>query len=374
MEPGVYLRRISRLAEFAEERGLCRVAVVDESSVFYLTGYRGAGALVVSPDGSATLYVPVLEYLNALDQLRESGLYGDVDVKAYTPYGLPRELVVSESVEVVEKPLEKIIGEGCEACGLAGGGRRLWEGLSGACNRVEDVSEYVYQMRMRKEPWEIERMRVAAEIAEAALQAAMEELREGVSEAEVAGRIYYEMRRRGADDYSFPPIVAFGLNTIYPHAIPSHRRRLRGPTPVLIDLGAKYMGYSSDMTRTFYFAGSPPEFRHIAEGVLDALYEAIDAVHSGVRASEVDAKARGVLAKYGLDKYFIHSLGHGIGIDVHEPPRVTFNSDTTLEDGMVVTIEPGVYIPGRMGVRIEEMVLVTKRKAITLTKFPAKLW
>jgi len=371
-----YLARLERLRRELLDEKRCMLVVADESSVFYLTGYRGAGVLALGRE-RALLLVPVLEYLSALDQLGAEGLLGDVEVVAYAPYGLPGGLVAGEAVEVVEKhPLEAASSLlGCRSCGLAASAHSVWEAARGKCEDVEDVSKHISEMRMVKEPWEIERMRAAAEIAEAALEKAIEALHEGVSESEIAGLLYYEMRRLGAEDYSFPPIVAFGVNSVYPHAQPSHRRRLKSHTPVLIDLGAKYMGYSSDMTRTlFYGSSSPPEFRHVAEGVLDAVNAALDVVRDGVEASEVDAAARRVLEKYGLSKYFIHSLGHGIGIDVHEPPRVTFNSKTVLREGMVITIEPGVYIPGRYGIRIEEMVLVSRRRGIRLTSFEQKLW
>ena len=379
MDRRVYASRLSRLAGIAEEEGACAYIVAGDSSIFYYTGYHGAGLLAVSPGGGAWLLVPVLEYLSALHQLEDLGLANDLEVVVYTPYGLPEKLVTEESgVKVVRAGAVEAVAElsGCRGkVFLASDSKSLWDRSTKVFQEVLDGNKHVYEMRMVKEPWELERMATAARIAEAALERALGELREGVSENEVAGLLYYEMRRRGAEDYSFPPIVAFGVNSVYPHARPASHRLLRRDMPVLIDLGAKYDGYSSDMTRTLYYGSStPPEFRHIAEAVREAMEAGIEAVREGVKASEVDAAARRVLEDYKVAKYFIHSLGHGIGVDVHEPPRVTFSSNTVLREGMVITIEPGVYIPGKFGVRIEEMVLVTKRRGVRLTRFPTQLW
>ncbi len=368
-----YERRIARLRSLAEEKGLDGVIVVDEPSVFYFTGYRGAGLLAVTRD-SAYLLVPVLEYLHALHFVEEEG--ADLEVVVYKPYGLPGRLVVEEAGVRVEEGrggdvAARLVGA---SCGLVGGSRQFWERLASICKQLSDLSRDVSVMRMRKEPWELERIEAATRIAEEALRAAISMLDYGVSEAEVAGEILRSILADGGEGPSFSPIVAFGENTVYPHAAPSTSRVLTRPTPVLIDLGAVYKGYCSDMTRTLFYNGSPAEFRHVAEAVYEAVSAALDAAKPGAKASEVDAAARGVLEKYGLAKYFIHSTGHGVGIEVHEAPRVTFSDGTVLEPGMVITIEPGVYIPGKLGVRIEELVVITSRGAGKITRFPAWLW
>lgn len=373
-----YGSRLSRLRSLMESAGVCSLLVAGESNVFYFTGYRGAGYLFLSGD-SAHLIVPLLEYRHAADYLSESGLERFIDLVVYAPYGLPGDMAAEEEGFRVHlgglADTLKALSGGCEKCGMAGvESVKLYRLLSEKCGTPHELDEQVWRMRMVKEAWEIDRITVASRITEAAVATAFSYLDRGVSEAEVAGLIYEEFRRRGADGQAFPSIVAFGDNSVYPHAMSSTSRVLTGPTVVLIDAGAKYMGYCSDMTRTSFYDATPPEFRHVAESVLEAMDAALEAAGPGVKAEEVDAAARRVLEKYGLAKYFIHSLGHGVGVDIHEPPRVTYKSSTVLEPGMVITIEPGVYLPGRFGVRIEDTVLITHRKALRLTRLERSLW
>lgn len=370
---------LQKLRSLAEQRDACGVVVSTEASVFYFTGFRGPGYLVYSiADDSFTLLVPALEFLRAKKALAEETLDGYLDVIAFTPYGLPGGLALdaTDDYKLVTGRASDIISsmfqDGCKLL-VETDSITLVKKLEKTFT-VEDVSGAVEDMRATKEPWEVERIEVATEIAEAALNTAISSLEAGISEAEIAAIIEYEMRRRGAIDHAFPTIVAFGENTVYPHAEPSPRRILGyKPQPVLIDLGAVYKGYCSDITRTL-MDGATTEFRKVAEAVHEAVYTAIDAIRPGVSAHEVYEAARRVLASNGLDKYFIHSLGHGVGIEVHEKPRISYKSDVELREGMVVTVEPGVYIPGKFGVRIEELVLVTRRGARVLSRFPSLLW
>ncbi|KSW11339.1 hypothetical protein CF15_00250 [Pyrodictium occultum] len=370
---------LKKLASLVEEKGGCGAVVSSEANVFYFTGFRGPGHLVYDRDsGSYTLLVPALEYLRAKHALEEEGLLGRIELAAFAPYGLPGglELDSQGDYKLVYGRLGDIIvsmlPKGCRLL-VDTDSLALYKRLASTYN-VEEAGDVIADMRAVKEPWEIERMEEAAAIAEAALNTALYSIDAGVSEADIAAMIEYEMRRRGASDHSFPPIVAFGENTVYPHAEPSPRRVMGyEPQPVLIDLGAVYKGYCSDMTRTA-MEGAREEFRRVAEAVHEATYTAIDAIEPGVTSHEVYEAARRVLASHGLDKYFIHSLGHGVGIEIHEKPRVSYKSETKLREGMVVTVEPGVYIPGKFGVRIEEMVLVTQRGARLLTRYPSVLW
>jgi len=373
-----YAGRLKRLQDLAADKGVDVVVIEDPSSVFYFTGYRGSGYVAASTN-TVVLAVPVLEYRRAMDYLRESGLEESVELVVFRPYGLPGRLVVEEegvrlTGDGVKGLLSLLVDSEARRCGVATVSHRFFEQLHKHCEDIADVTDDIMNMRLIKEPWEVERIKIAAEIAEAALQAALEELDYGVSEAEIAGVIEMSIREAGGEGPSFPPIVAFGDNTVYPHSLPSRSRVLLKPLPVLIDLGAIYEGYRSDMTRTLFFDGSPAEFRHVAEAVHEALTAVLDKAGPGVTTGELDAAARSILDKYGLAKYFIHSLGHGVGIDIHERPRVTYSDKTVLEPGMVITIEPGVYIPGKLGVRIEDLIVVTHRRAAKLTRFETWLW
>jgi Xaa-Pro dipeptidase len=367
--------RTGKLAKLLEERGACSIIVTSPGNTFYFTGFRD-GILVYSRDG-AILLVPALEYLRARETVEAEGL--DVEVVAYKPYGLPDELVLDARGGArvisgsVEDALRQFIPKDCRKLLYDRLDSSMYVKLSKDYS-LTDVGRDISLIRAVKEPCEIERIEEAVRIAEQALNKALSSLEPGVSETEIAGVIESEMRSLGAEDHAFPPIVAFGANTVYPHAQPSPRRRLEDGQPVLIDLGAVYKGYHSDMTRTIDYGGVGDEFTSTLRAVLEAVDAAIEAVKPGARIGDVDLAARRVLEKNGLHKYFIHSLGHGVGVEIHEYPRVSMDNNDKLLEGMVITVEPGVYIPDKFGIRVEEMVLVTSRGARLLTSFPREIW
>lgn len=367
-----YTQRLDKLRRIVEEENACGLFIQKPANMYYALGYSGAGALLVTKDGSVLL-VPPLEYLRARDTLVENNVEAELIV--FQPYKLPRGLDLGGKPKVIDKPLVEAVSNLVEEnCTL------LHDGLNTASYdklsrrfRLADVSQHITELRSVKEWWELERIEAATRIAEEALATGLNTLDDNVSEAEIAATIEYTMRRLGASQTAFPTIVAFGRNSIYPHAEPSLERRLRRDTVVLIDLGAVYKGYRSDMTRTTVF-GVDKSIAEVADVVMQAVDEAIDSIEPGKTCEEIDAVARQVLARHGLDKYFIHSLGHGVGIEVHEEPRVSPGSKKKLREGMVITVEPGVYIPGQFGVRIEELVVVTKKGARRITRFPSRLW
>lgn len=372
-----FAKRLEKLRGVVEEENLCGILIESGSSVFYFTGYS-KGHLLVTRD-KYYLLVPLLDYLDARDKLMASGLDRYVEEVVFMPYGMPGKLVAEESGLRVERKnapslARELLGGCSKELGIVVHSYPLYSKLQEEGVRLRDVSKKIMEFRMVKEPWEVERIATATRIVEGALASAITYLGEGVTESELAGLIYSEMLRRGAEDYAFPPIVAFNKNTVYPHASPSLHRALHAPSIVLFDVGAKYEGYSSDMTRTTVFGQPGQEFKRVAEAVLEALGAALDAAAPGASVCDVDSIARKVLEKYGYAKYFIHSLGHGLGIDVHEPPRLSQYDETILKPGMVVTIEPGVYIPEKFGVRIEDLVLITERGAMSITRYEKILW
>lgn len=213
-------------------------------------------------------------------------------------------------------------------------------------------------LRLHKDADELERIRRAAEISDAALQAGVSLIRPGMREAEIALAIERAMRLAGADAPAFTTVVASGPRGGMPHGVAS-LRELQDGELVTIDLGARYRGYCSDMTRTFAVGSADAAARHWYRAVEEAQADALRAVAAGVAARDVDAAARDRLAAHELDEAFVHSLGHGVGLEVHEGPRLSSRSDEVLAAGMVLTVEPGVYLPGQGGVRIEDLVLVT---------------
>lgn len=226
----------------------------------------------------------------------------------------------------------------------------------------------VTPLRTRKEPAEAKAIRAASELAEGVLIDVIPTLKEGMAERDLAAQIEYEFKKRGATGTSFSTIALFGANSSLPHGVPGDRKLKIGDI-VLIDMGCRRGGYCSDLTRTFVFSKLPgPWFEEIYALTQRAQQAALDAIRPGVTGRDVDAVARGIIAGGGHGDRFGHGLGHGVGIEIHEEPRLNTRSDTVLEPGMVVTVEPGIYLPGQGGVRIEDLVLVTETGCDVFTK------
>jgi len=230
----------------------------------------------------------------------------------------------------------------------------------------------VESLRMTKDASEIAQMRKAALLADELEAHAAKLLKPGLREFEVAAEIEYQMRKRGAYGPAFETIVASGPRGALPHARPT-ARRLRKNELVVLDLGAILGHYCSDITRTFFLGRAPARIRGWYRAVQEAQAAAVAAVKPGASCAEVDAAARDVLADQRLGKYFVHSTGHGLGIEVHEDPRVAKGQPRQLEPGNVVTIEPGVYVEGVGGIRIEDDVVVHAGRAEVLTRFTRDL-
>ncbi|MCF8067500.1 MAG: aminopeptidase P family protein [Desulfobacterales bacterium] len=237
-----------------------------------------------------------------------------------------------------------------------------------------ELDGIVEQLRMIKSPDEIESIRKALLLAEESFILFQETFEPGMTEKEAAWELEKIMRENGADRLSFPTIVASGPNSALPHAVPGNRK-IRESEPVLFDWGIKLNGYCSDISRTTVIGKPDDMFRKVYQTVFDAQYMAIDAIKPGSSAKAVDAVARNYIHKKGFKGKFDHSLGHGVGLAIHELPRLSPISDATLEPGMVTTVEPGIYIEGWGGVRIENMVAVTDDGADVLNAFePAGLF
>lgn len=218
-------------------------------------------------------------------------------------------------------------------------------------------------------------VRKACEIAEKAFSLLLGELKEGMTENETAALLEYNMRKCGAQDRSFETIAAFGKNTSVPHHA-TGLRKLAAGDPVLLDFGCRFGGYCSDMTRTFLFGRSGKQIDDFAktyEAVYRAHMTAAEKISAGITGRQADAVAREELKKEGLDKFFTHSLGHGIGVNIHEYPTLGPNGSGILENGMVFSIEPGVYFEGRFGIRIEDSVTLANGRVESFMKSDKRL-
>jgi Xaa-Pro aminopeptidase len=232
---------------------------------------------------------------------------------------------------------------------------------------LKPVAGWIEELRMVKSPDEVARIRRSVETNSRAFELAVVGIRVGLKEQDLAAELEYHMRRLGAEKPSFETIVAGGARSALPHAQPT-AAPLKAGDLVVVDMGAIQDGYCSDMTRMLFLGRPTPKVKRAYRAVLEAQLAAIDAVHAGASTARVDGAAREVLKGYDLDKAFVHSTGHGLGLEIHEPPRIGKRDKRKLQTGMAITIEPGVYVEGFGGIRIEDTVIVTEKGCEVLTQ------
>jgi Xaa-Pro aminopeptidase len=334
------------------------LAVTHLPNILYLTGFTGSAALLLVTQDKALLFTDTRYTLQAREEVRgarasiaKRGLLRAVGqaIKQMRRHG---------RVSVAYAPAQMAIAQK-QAIEAEAGGRARWVAAE---NLVE-------RLRAIKDVGEIARMREAAELISRVFEDTIPLIRPGVRELEVAAELEYRMKRSGAEGPSFETIVASGPRSAWPHARPTSKR-LEKNELVVLDQGAILRAYCSDMTRTVFLGRSSKKVRLMYRAVLEAQEAAKNAVRPGSEAGNADRAARNVLKNYGFAKYFTHSTGHGLGLEVHEMPRLGRGDRTLLEEGMVVTVEPGVYVEGFGGIRIEDDVVVTSNGAQDLTTAP----
>ena len=234
------------------------------------------------------------------------------------------------------------------------------------------ATELLWKLRAVKDDEELDAMVAAQRIAEKALEVILEEIRPGVTEKEIAARLQYLMLHFGAENMSFDPIVVSGPNGSLPHGVPGERTIQNGEF-VTMDFGCIYHGYCSDMTRTVAVGFATEEMQKVYQTVLSAQQAGIAAARAGITGRDVDAAARAVIAAAGYGAYFGHSFGHDVGVEIHEAPNASPSNELPLPAGAVISAEPGVYLPGKLGVRIEDVILLTETGCRNLTKAPKEL-
>ncbi len=237
---------------------------------------------------------------------------------------------------------------------------------------LEPAGGWIEHLRMVKSPAEIELIRRSAETNSRAFEQAIARVRPGIKERDLAAELEYRMRRLGAEKPAFDTIVAAGVRSALPHAQPGAAPLATGDL-VVVDMGAQQDGYCSDMTRMLFLGRPTARVKRTYRAVREAQLAALDAVRPGVLTARVDAAARKVLRAHGLERAFVHSTGHGLGLEIHEPPRIGRRDKTRLAPGMAITIEPGAYLEGFGGVRIEDTVVVTPTGCEILTRTPKDL-
>ena len=354
--------RQERLVKAIEAASVDGLLVTTLTNVRYLTGFTGsAGTLAITPAG-VTLTTDGRYRTQAAEQVAGVGLADEVTI-------------VIGGMDAQRKALLAALAEaavvGLEADHVTWAQATAWEERLGRTPVA--TSGLIEELRAVKDPGEIDRMRHAAAIADASLAEVLPLLSatgsSPISESTFALALDSAMRRRGAESVAFETIVAAGENSAKPHHHPSDRIIAVGD-PVVVDFGATFEGYRSDMTRTFCVGGQPTgALREIFDLVATSQRAGVEAVRPGVTAGSVDDVCRGVIVDGGMGERFEHSTGHGVGLDIHELPWVASQGTAILEAGTVVTVEPGVYVAGVGGVRIEDTLVVTGSGAEPLTRF-----
>jgi Xaa-Pro aminopeptidase len=354
--------RISRVRATLAPAGCDALLVTHLTNVRYLTGFTGSAGLLLVLEGGAVLVTDGRYEEQAGDELASTGAPADV--------AIGRTLAAQQ--QAVTAAVGSVARIGLEADQVSWSDQRRYASTWFPDRELVPTSHLVEQLRVVKDDGEVARIEAACAIADAALGAVAHRLEEAPTEADFAAELDAMMRTLGADDLSFETIVASGPNGSRPHHTPSDRTVERGDL-VVIDFGALIDGYHSDMTRTIAVGGQDAlddEQRRMIAVVSAAQAAGVDAVGPGVATGEVDRACRDVIAEAGWADAFVHGTGHGVGLDIHEDPRVAASVDATLAPGHVVTVEPGVYLPGHGGVRIEDTVVVTADGRRTLTRAP----
>ena len=351
--------RVEALKNLAfEKKGFDGFLITNEANLLYFTGFPGASCLLIPREGESVIYVYGVNY----EQAKAEGKGFKVELVKNG-----EKLIEKIAIQVKNFKIKKLAVDTLTVEGY----RNLSRKLRGE-SRLKLRNDLVWELRKVKSEEEIELMRKAAELTSVGMKAAYEFIKPGVREYEVAAEIEYAMRKHGSWGTAFETIVASGTRSAFPHGGCTERKIQKGDL-VVVDIGAVYKYYRSDMTRTIV-AGKPSEKQEkIYKIVQKAQEEAFKAVKNGVKTKDLDTVARNIIEEAGYGKYFVHSLGHGVGLEIHEPPRLSQESKERLKTSNVVTIEPGIYIVGFGGIRIEDTILVRKRGAEKLTKGPYTL-
>jgi Xaa-Pro aminopeptidase len=338
--------------------------VTSLTNIRYLTGFTGsAGLLFVLPEALVLL---------------TDGRYGIQATEQLAAAGVDAEIVVARTADQAERAGQIVAPHalatlGLEAAHVSWARQQLFAAEWFPDLELVPTVNLVEELRKVKDTGELARLAAAASIADRALERVRPQLAHGCTEEAFGRTLDFEMRTLGASGPSFETIVASGPNAAMPHHRPGPRT-IRAGEPVVLDFGARFDGYCSDMTRTVWVDDvADPDLRRAVDVVLASQAAGVAAVRPGVSGQEVDRACREVIARAGWADFFVHGTGHGVGLDIHEAPSVAATSTDTLASGQVVTVEPGVYLPGLGGVRIEDTVVVTDDGCRSLNSTPKDL-
>jgi Xaa-Pro aminopeptidase len=356
--------RLRRLRLEIEQHDLDSLLVTHLPNIQYLCGFTGSSAALLITDRDSILFTDGRYRTQAKAEVKGAKII----IAPKSPALVAAEWLAAEkkTKTKTKKKKQSTTILGIESDYLTVSLRDRLASLLKGKARLRSAPPLVQRARMIKDAAEIERIRRAVELGASLFQIACRKIHPGISEVEVAAAMEYEARRKGAEGMSFPTILASGPRSAVIHGRAS-RARIPRSGFVVCDFGVILAAYCSDRTRTVHVGRPSAEARQLYESVLEAQEVAIAAVRPGVTAAAVDEAARAVLRKRKLDRFFTHSTGHGLGLEIHEAPRLAAGQAQKLEPGMVITIEPGAYVSGKWGVRIEDVVVVTASGCEVLT-------
>jgi Xaa-Pro dipeptidase len=362
------IQRIEKLKQVARAEGFDAIAVMPGANMMYLTGLHfhlmERPTLALIPIAGQPALV-----LGALEATKPAASPHPIDWQLFTfADGTDPQVAYAAAGKALNLAGQRI---GVEALAMRVKEQRLLEAAAPGA-RLDEADHIFGRLRTIKDESEIAAMRRAIKITEDALHRLLDSFTVGMTEREIAGELLINMLRAGAGPLPFEPIIVSGPNTALPHAVAGDRRVQRGDL-LLFDFGVTVDGYASDLTRTFAVGEIDPELKKVYDLVLKANATGRQTAGPGVSGEAIDRATRKVIADGGYGAYFTHRTGHGLGMDGHEPPYVVEGNSVPFEPGNVVTIEPGIYLPGRGGVRIEDDVVVTENGAESLTTFPREL-
>jgi len=334
------MNRVNIIQKQLRKEGVSALIVTNPVNVRYLSNFVGTNGWLVVSTHKIVLVTDFRYFITAKKLLQKGISVYDYKLglkplfKSLKKIAFESEHITVSKLANLKKQIPKI----------------KWKGVSG----------WVEKIRMNKGLNEVNHMRYAAGIGDAALIKLQKFFKPGITEGELESKLHDIILKLGAEEFSFPPIITFGKDTADVHHQKKSDNKLKKGEKVLIDFGVKYNGYCSDMTRVFHFSSQAKskDEQKMYSIVLDANQKAISSIHVGQKFSDLDKVARGVIDEAGYGEYFGHSTGHGVGLDIHETPNVSELSKDTVQPGMVFTIEPGIYIEGKGGVRIEDMVYI----------------
>lgn len=351
------MNHIDKIAALLPEYGLDAMLITSESGECYALGFHGEGLLLITRDGAQ--YSTDGRYIEAAqEQIEGAEVLRATQEKSHM--ALAKEYIEARKLHNI----------GFESGTMTvDSHRRYTQELPGILTPAQELLD---ALRASKDGGELALMRRAQEITDEAFRAVLNFIRPGMTEREIAARLVYELMSRGGDKVSFDPIVAAGTNGSRPHAVPGDQVVDAGMF-ITMDFGCKVGGYCSDMTRTVALGQPTGEMEDVYNAVLDAQKAGINAARAGVTGREIDAAARHVLEEAGLGQYFSHSFGHSLGVDIHESPNASSKETRPMPVGAVISAEPGVYLPGRFGVRIEDVLILSETGCEDITRSPKNL-